>query len=173
AALKNLSARKTLTEGGYEALATGTGSYRDILKNKEEAVQLEQENRAVKTEDVAERLISEDETRLAGEPRDLRVVRNIAELYAQKKQFDKALDFYNQLRNSEVGADPSLEKAIAETTLKRYDHLLSQLETSDPVQADHATRLRTEKAAFQLEECQKRAERYPTDLQIKFELGQL
>ena len=42
-ALKNLSARKTLNEGGYEALADGTGSYRDILKNKTEAVQLEQE----------------------------------------------------------------------------------------------------------------------------------
>jgi tetratricopeptide (TPR) repeat protein len=173
AALKNLSARKTLNEGGYEALATGTGSYRDILKNKEEAVQLEQENRAVKTEDVAERLISEYEARLVAEPRNLKLIRSIAELYAQKKQFDKALDFYNQLRNSEMGADPSLEKAIAETTLKRYDHLLSQLETSDPVQAEHAERLRTEKAAFQLEECQKRAERYPTDLQIKFELGQL
>ena len=56
-ALKDLSARKTLDEGGYEALADGTGSYRDILKDKEEAVSLEQQNRQVKTEDVAERLI--------------------------------------------------------------------------------------------------------------------
>ena len=58
-ALKDLSARKTLDEGGYDALADGTGSYRDILKNKEEAVSLEQQNRQVKTEDVAERLINE------------------------------------------------------------------------------------------------------------------
>ena len=56
-ALKDLSARKTLDEGGYEALADGTGSYRDILKNKEEAVSLEQQNRQVKTEDVVEKLI--------------------------------------------------------------------------------------------------------------------
>jgi hypothetical protein len=34
-ALKNLSARKTLDEGGYGALEGGGGSYRDILKNKE------------------------------------------------------------------------------------------------------------------------------------------
>src|ERR1043166_1667529 len=39
-ALKDLSARKTLDEGGYENLAEGGGSYRDILKNKEEAVSL-------------------------------------------------------------------------------------------------------------------------------------
>jgi tetratricopeptide (TPR) repeat protein len=39
-ALKDLSARQTMSEGGYDALADGQGSYRDILKNKEEAVQL-------------------------------------------------------------------------------------------------------------------------------------
>src|SRR6185503_16211182 len=44
-ALKDLSARQTLQEGGYEALADGSGSYRDILKNKDEAVALEQEKR--------------------------------------------------------------------------------------------------------------------------------
>ena len=63
-ALKDLSARKTLDEGGYDALADGSGSYRDILKNKDEAVSLEQQNRQVKTEDVAERLIREYEARL-------------------------------------------------------------------------------------------------------------
>src|SRR4030095_1703589 len=57
-ALKDLSAKKTLKEGGYDALASGTGSYRDILKNKDESVKLEQENRSVKSDDVAEGLIS-------------------------------------------------------------------------------------------------------------------
>ncbi len=44
-ALKDLSARKTMQEGGYDTLADGGGSYRDILKNKDQAVALEQENR--------------------------------------------------------------------------------------------------------------------------------
>src|SRR5205823_2754309 len=35
-ALKDLSARKTLTEGGYDSLADGKGSYRDILKDSKE-----------------------------------------------------------------------------------------------------------------------------------------
>src|SRR5688572_22537920 len=58
-ALKDLSARTTLNEGGYEALADGKGSYRDILKNKAEAEQLEQEKREVKADDVSQRLIAE------------------------------------------------------------------------------------------------------------------
>jgi tetratricopeptide (TPR) repeat protein len=173
AALKNLSARKTLDEGGYEALADGTGSYRDILKNKDEAVKLEQENRAVKSDDVAENLIAEYEARLGNEPRNMKLVRNLAELYAQKKQFDKALEYYERIRASEVGGDASLEKAIADTTLRKFDHLLTQLDLADPHQAAQAEQVKKDKAAFQLEETRKRAERYPTDLQIKFELGQL
>jgi predicted Zn-dependent protease len=44
-ALKDLSARKTLDEGGYAALESGQGSYRDVLRNKEQAVALEQEGK--------------------------------------------------------------------------------------------------------------------------------
>ncbi len=84
--LKDISARKTLDEGGYEALADGSGSYRDILKDKEEAIMLEQENRQVKSEDVAQRLIREYEARLSTEPNNLKLLRQLAELYTQKKR---------------------------------------------------------------------------------------
>src|SRR6185503_6562313 len=156
AALKNLSARRTLNEGGYEALADGSGSYRDILRNKDEAVQLEQENRVVKSGDIAEGLIREYEARLVREPANLKLVRNIAELYAQKKEFDKSLEYYDRIRVSESGNDPSLEKAIADTNIKRLDHLLGQLDLSDPHQASEAERIRAEKDLFQMEECRKR-----------------
>lgn len=173
AALKNLSARKTLNEGGYEALADGSGSYRDILKNKDEAVKLEQEARAVKTDDVAGNLITDYEARLVAEPRNMKLVRSVAELYAQKKDYDKALEYYERIRSSEQGADASLEKAISDIVLKRYDHQLAQLDAANPDHAAQIAQIKGEKASVQLEELRKRAERYPTDLQIKFELGQL
>src|SRR5262245_43149740 len=72
--LKNLAARRTLREGGYEALQTGTGSYRDILKDKQEARILEQEQRQVKTEDVATDLIQEYQARLQNEPNNRRLL---------------------------------------------------------------------------------------------------
>ncbi len=122
-ALKDLSARKTLDEGGYDALATGTGSYRDILKDKEQAVTLEQENRAVKTEDVAERLIQEYEERLPKEPKNLKLLRSLAELYMQKKNYDRALEYCERIRSSEGGTDPSLDRLVADVQLRRFDHL--------------------------------------------------
>jgi tetratricopeptide (TPR) repeat protein len=172
-ALKDLSARKTLDEGGYEALADGTGSYRDILKDKDEAVSLEQQNRQVKTEDVAEKLINEYETRLKSEPKNLKLMRSLAELHTQKQQFDKALSYYEQIKSSEVGGDASLDKNISDTMVRKFDYQASLLDPNAPDYADKQTKLKADKQAYQLAECQKRAERFPTDLQIRFEMGQL
>ena len=172
-ALKDLSARKTLDEGGYEALADGTGSYRDILKNKEEAVSLEQQNRQVKTEDVVEKLINEYETRLQTEPKNQKLLRSLAELCTQKKQFDRALGYYEQIKSSEIGADASLDRNIADTMVRKFDHEISLLDASAPDYAERTAKLQAEKQTYQLAECQKRSERFSTDLQIRFELGQL
>lgn len=171
--LKNLSARKTLDEGGYEALADGSGSYRDILRDEEQAKALEQEQRFQKTEDVAERLIREYETRVQTQPTNLKLLRSLAELYTQKKQFDRALDYYNRIKASDVGADPSLDRAIADTMSRRFDHELAQLDPNAADYEERAAQLAADKQAFLLSECQKRAERFPTDLGIRFELGQL
>ncbi len=172
-ALKDLSARKTLDEGGYEALADGTGSYRDILKDKDEAISLEQEKRQVKTEDVTEKLINEYEARLQTEPDNLKMIRSLAELYTQKKQFDKALGYYDKIKVSDAGADASLDRSIADTVARKFDHDLEQMDPTAPDFGDKSAKLQAEKDAYQLAECQKRAERFPTDLQIRFELGQL
>jgi tetratricopeptide (TPR) repeat protein len=172
-ALKDLSARKTLDEGGYGALEGGGGSYRDILKDKKEAESLEQEKRVQKTEDVAERLIGEYETRLQTEPNNLKLVRSLAELYTQKKQFDRALGLYEQVKKSDMGNDPSLDQSIAGTIVKKFDFQLEQLNPFDPEHAAQVEKLKADKLAYQVAECQKRVEKYPTDLAIRHEMGAL
>ena len=172
-ALKDLSARHSMSSGGYETLADGTGSYRDILRNKDEAVALEQEQREVKTDDVADRLIKENEARLLREPKNLKILRSLSELYAQKKDFDRALEYCQKIKSSEGGNDPSLDRLISEFTLKKLDYAQSQIDPNAPDYVEHCARLQGERQAYQLAECQTRAERYPTDLQIRFELGEL
>jgi tetratricopeptide (TPR) repeat protein len=172
-AYKNLSAHRTLKEGGYEAISGGTGSYRDILRDKEEAISLEQENRQVKSEDVADRLIRGTEARSKADPGNLKLLRSLAELHVQKKDFDKALEYYNQIAASEGGAEPALESAIADTTVRKFEHALASLDPSAPDYAEQAARVRAERDEFQLKECRQRAEKYPNDLQIRFDLGKL
>lgn len=172
-ALKNLSARKTMTQGGYGALESGAGSFRDILKNKKEAASLEQEKRVVKTEDTTERLIGEYETRLETEPNNLKLVRSLAELYTQKKQFARALEFYDRIKASGMGNDPSLETAVAATIVRRFDHQISEVNPFDADQAEKVAAIQAEKLAFQQAECQKRVDKFPTDLAIRYEMGVL
>jgi tetratricopeptide (TPR) repeat protein len=172
-AMKNVTARRSLADSGFEEVAESGGSYRELLRNKDEAAQLEQETRAEKSEDVTERLIREYEGRLASEPNNVKVLRNVAELYVQKKSYDKALELYERIRSSDAGADPAIDKAIAETALKKLEVAKSHL---DPSAADYDQRvaeIEAQKQSYQLEECRKRAERYPTDLHIRFELGTL
>ena len=172
-AQKNLSAHKVLDEGGYNALADGTGSFRDVLRNKEEAVSLEQEQRSHKTEDVAARLIEEYETRIITDPNNLKLLRSLAELYTQKNNFPRALALYERIKQSDMGSDATLERAMADTAVRQFDFKIAQLNPFDEGTAGQAAAITAEKTAFQLADCQQRAEKYPTDLAIRFDLGQL
>lgn len=171
-AFKNLSAKRTMHEGGYNSLESGQGSYRDILKDKKEAVSLEQEHRQVKTDDVATNLIADYEQRLSQEPENLRLHRSIAELYAQKKDFDTALGYYQKI--VEKGAvDSSLERAIAETTAKKIEYQISQLDSTAPDYPQQVAELQKQKDLFLIDQAHQRVEKYPNDLAFRFELGEL
>ena len=171
--LKDISARKTLAEGGYDALASGTGSYRDILKDKERSVELEQEGRQVKTDDVAQRQIAKLEAELAREPNDMKKLRSVAELYTQQKNFDRALATYNRIVEKEGAADSSLQKAIAETTLRKLEQAIAKLDPQGPGYVEASAELKAERDNYALSEIRQRAERYPGDLGIRFELAEL
>jgi tetratricopeptide (TPR) repeat protein len=161
-----------MAEGGYDALADGTGSYRDILANKEEAVSLEQERREVKSDDVAGRLIRDYEARVAQEPRNLKLLRSIAELYAQKREFGRALEYCERI-SKEGGNEPAFERFKAEIIDRKFEHELAQLDPQAPDYPSRKDAITAERDAFRIAECKSRADRYPTDLQIRFELGEL
>jgi tetratricopeptide (TPR) repeat protein len=171
-ALKDMSASRTMSEGGYDGLADGKGSYRDILKDEKEAVTLEQEKREHRPEDVAERLLADYEARLPNEPENTRLLRQIAELQAQKKNFDKALEYYQKVAGTE-SADPTLERTIADIQVRRLDHALSLMDPQAPDYAEQCAKLKSDKQTFLLEDARRRVEKYPSDLQLRFELGQL
>ena len=171
-AVKDLSARKTLSSGGYDKIADGQGSYRDILRNEKEAVSLEQANKAQKSEDQGQRLLQEYEARLKAEPNNLKLLRNIAEIYEQKKQFDLALKYFEMIKATEAGgSDPTIDAAIAKTKTRRFDFQIEQLDATAPDYTDRVAQLTAEKQAFRIEECRKRVEKFPTDLAIRYEMG--
>jgi tetratricopeptide (TPR) repeat protein len=173
-ALKDLSARKTLSEGGYEALSDGKGSYRDILRNEKEAVSLEQANRVQKTEDQGQNLIKEYETRLKTEPNNVRLLRNLADLYTEKKRFDLALKYYEQIKGTEAGAsDATIDSAIAQTKTRQFENQVEKLDATAPDYTEKVAQINADKQTFRITECQKRVERNPMDFAVRFEMGVL
>jgi tetratricopeptide (TPR) repeat protein len=173
-ALKDLSARKTLTEGGYNALADGKGSYRDILRNEKEAVSLEQANRVQKSEDKTQQLLEEYEARLKTEPNNVKLLRNTAELYRDKKQFDLALKYYEKIKATDAGAsDASIDADIAKVVARRFDQQIEQLDATAPDYTDRVAQLNAEKQAYRISAGQKRVEKNPMDLAMRYEMGVL
>ena len=127
----------------------------------------------MRTEDAAQRLIEEYELRLKADPKNVKLLKELAELYRQKKDFERALSYYQRIKGTESGGDSSLDKGIAETTVRKFEHEMTQLDLNSPDYDEQLAKLKVERQAYQLAECQQRAERFPTDLQIRFELGQL
>lgn len=167
-ALKDLSARQSLAEGGYGALEGGSGSFRDVLKDVEGAGSLEAEGRLVKSAEVSGRLIAEQERRLEADPENMQIVRTLAELCMQANDFGRALQYYAKLKQSDAGMDPSLDQAITTARLRWFDQRLA-----NAADEDERAGIARERREFELEDAMERAKRYPSDLPLRFDLGRL
>ena len=69
--------------------------------------------------------------------------------------------------------DPAILELIRSTVIEQFEHEESQL---DPAAADHAGQLaevRSRRMAWQLEDARSRADQNPSDLALRYELGQL
>lgn len=173
-AYKDASANRTMQEGKYDTLEGGEGSYRDILRNKDEAVRLEQEQRTVKTDDVAERLIQDQLLKIQNEPNNVKALQKIAELYTQKNDLEKAGEFYQRLLECTEGTpDPTIQKDVDNLKIRAIDQKIQALDPNDAEYESTKQAFEKEKHNIAFESCKKRSENYPNDLAIKFELGVL
>ena len=164
---KNMTARVTMAQGGYDKVTAGEADYREVLKDEAEAILLEQENRRSEQESTAESLIREYEGRLQDDPENLKLIRSLAELYNRKKEFDKSIEYYELFNKTNLRSESAVDRAIVHTKLRRYDH---QIES---VSGEEADKLTEERKAFEIEQIQKLSETYPSDLTLRFELGVL
>ncbi|MGD1020180.1 MAG: tetratricopeptide repeat protein [Verrucomicrobiia bacterium] len=173
---KDATAKGAMSGGGWE----GDGSFRDALKDKDESVALEQESRVVRAEDMVANLIKEKLEALSKDPENPVIQRELGKLYAQKENFDEALRYLEALFAKEGGTDPSLEREIGDTKVKRLETQLNarkkQLETNPANAAalqNEITALESDLDKLKLFEAERLVERYPNDLMYRFDLGAL
>jgi tetratricopeptide (TPR) repeat protein len=174
--LKDATALGATQVGGWD----DAKSYRDVIKDKEEAVALEQQSRVVRAEDMTANLIKENLEKLSREPDSAFIQRELGKLYAQNKDFDTALRYLEKIFATEAGTDPTLEREIAEIKAnrildkigKKKEQLAAQPASKAAIEKEIAE-LEKEHTQLLLMDAERLVERYPNDLMYRFELGVL
>ena len=175
---KDASARDSMKSGGWAA----AGSYRDLIKDKEAAVSLEQQSRMQLTEESLGRQIAEVYALHEAEPQNIDIARRLGALSEQKDDLDAAIAWYRYSSDLTQGSDPGLIRKISDLGVKVTEREIAALEESvannagdTMVLAEKNSALAAAKkrrAEMLIEEARKRVERNPTDLQFRFELGE-
>jgi tetratricopeptide (TPR) repeat protein len=174
--LNDATADGAMQTGGWEQAE----SFRDVIKDKQEAVALEQQSRVVRAEDMIENLIQENLAKARQEPNNPIHRRQLGKLYGQKGDLDAALKYLEELLTAEAGADPSLEKEIAELKTKRILVKINAKKEQLAQKPANAAALESEIAALELEhnqlllqDAERLVERYPNDLMYRYDLAVL
>jgi tetratricopeptide (TPR) repeat protein len=174
---KDASARASMKRGGW----TQAESYRDLIKDKQEAISLEQQSRIRLTGEALNQQIAEAYARHQAEPENLDFARRLGALNEQKEDFESAILWYQYAADLTNGADIGLLRKISDLKIKclereiaAHEEFLSTHSARDALQAETSEKLRAAKitrAEILIADAQERVARNPTDLQLRFELG--
>jgi len=175
---KDSAARASMKTGGW----TQAESYRDLIKDKEAAVSLEQQSRMALTGESLEQQIEETYVRHQAEPQSVDHARRLGVLYEQNEDTENAIAWYQYAADLTKGSDASLVQKVADLQQSQSDHEIAAhekfLASHGPDAADYAARsealalAKKQRAELSIEDARKRSERNPTDLQLRFELGE-
>jgi len=97
----------------------------------------------------AEAIISQYEPLLAHCPKNIRILKTLAEAYASQQLFDKALACYKRVQAIHGGESADIKSAITQTTMARFDAAISRLDSGAPDYEAQRSRLENERREFE------------------------
>jgi tetratricopeptide (TPR) repeat protein len=175
---KDASARGSMKSGGWGSAE----SYRDLIKDKEAAVSLEQQSRMQLSDESLRQQIAESYAMHEAEPQNVDVARRLGSLSEQKDDLEAAIAWYRYASDLTQRTDPGLVRKISDLSVKQTEREITALEEAVANNAGDSRALAEKQAALAaakkrraemlLDEARKRVERNPTDLQFRFELGE-
>ena len=175
---KDASARASMSSGGW----TQAESYRDLIKDKDLAVSLEQQNRMALSGESLDQQLSETYARHQAEPQSVDHARKLGALYEQKEDFENAVAWYQYAAQLTNQSDAGLVRKVSDLSMKRSEREIAEHEeflrshgSGHELYAEKERALQEAKkkrATILIEDARKRVDRNPTDLQLRFELGE-
>src|SRR5438270_426057 len=173
---KDAAARASMKSGGWASAE----SYRDLIKDKEMAISLEQQSRMQLVGELLDRQISEIHARHQAEPENVDHLRRLGALHEQKDDWEGAVMWYDRASDLIARSDLSLERKISDLRIRQMDRQIAELEefiSQNSAESTHekATAVASAKkrrAEILIDDARKRVEQNPADLQLRFELGE-
>jgi tetratricopeptide (TPR) repeat protein len=175
---KDAAARASMTTGGW----TQAESYRDLIKDKEAAISLEQQSRVKLSGEALDQQIAETYARHQAEPQNVDLARKLGALNEQAENLGAAIEWYQYAADLTKNTDAGLVRKVSDLKMKEsereiaaHEQFLATHSPDDKECAKRATELgaaKKKRAEILIEEARKRVERNPTDLQFRFELGE-
>ncbi|MEI7823258.1 MAG: tetratricopeptide repeat protein [Verrucomicrobiota bacterium] len=198
---KDASASATMKSGRWEEVSASSGSmnFRDLIHKKDEAIALENKSRIVRTGEQISQQITELYPQFEADQNNVDVARRIALLYEQwfeaavasaepaeetDSYLDNAIWFYTHTNAILAGGDPNIARKCSDLEFRKMERRMKALvdwlatvpDQNDPEvrpYADELADLRRQRAASSLEVARKRVAENPTDLQLRYELGEV
>ena len=176
---KDAAAAASMQSGGWDKQET---TYRDLIKNKEQAVALEQQSRVVRSEEMIDNLLAELHAKAEAEPGIVDTSRRIAELYEQKEDWENATQWFNYAASLTNNSDLALVRKASDLQLRQFEIAIEAREKyiaenpGTPESDGYAAELvdlKKQRADLALDAARSRVEQNPTDLQLRFELGEI
>src|SRR5437762_4553511 len=175
---KDASARASMKSGGW----TQAESYRDLIKDKEAAISLEQQSRMQLSAESLDEQIAETYARHQAEPANVDLAKRLGALNENKEDFEAAVGWYQYAVDLTKGGEPGLIRKVCDLKIKGlereiagHEEFLSTHEAGHELYVTRSDALKVAKkkrAGILLDDARKRLERNPTDLQLRFELGE-
>ena len=173
---KDAAARASMKSGGWASAE----SYRDLIKDRDMAVSLEQQSRMQLVGELLDQQIAEIYARHQAEPQNVDHVRRLAALHEQKDDWEGAVAWYERASDLMDRSDLSLAQKISDLRVRQMDRQIAELEEfishSSPEAAHEkmtaVAEVKKRRAELLIDDARKRVEQNPADLQVRFELGE-
>jgi tetratricopeptide (TPR) repeat protein len=158
-----------------KAAAGADGSFRDVLKDKDKAEALEQQQHRVRTEADVDAAVKRLEGELAkAGGNDGKILKQLGDLFVKKKDFEEAISYYE--RSIAARPDPLVADALGDLKIKQLDEEVAIHKEAAKKNEPHAKgKYKDAKErlnALRIDEYRRRVEDRPSELGLRFQLGQ-
>ncbi|MDP8263377.1 MAG: hypothetical protein P9M13_08745 [Candidatus Ancaeobacter aquaticus] len=172
--LRKIAALGTIKQSSWDRLE----SFREKIKDEEQAKLFEKEAKHTKSEDELNEIIYSLERKLDFSPDNLDTLSNLSELYFQTHDYNKAAEYIKKCISLSP-SDLTYKDILAQIESKSIDlkiHKIKEQLVDSPENNDLQTTLKNleqKKTNLLLASCLQQVEQFPTNLNLRFDLGSL